>query len=250
MRYRHEILIVLAAISVAAVIAMASSRIQNPGGSGNTQRVVQKHDPNEWPVAEFEAPEPADVTEREKRQRRNKLHNRSHLGVIGAINSPPGGDVVSLITEWQFELTALPVSQSDLVVIGEVADARAFVSEDKLGVYSEFTVKLEDVLKKETALGVTKGDILTVLRMGGRVRAPSGRVVLFNIGAQRMPLKGGRYVLFLKAMNKEQDFCILTAYELRAGKAYPLDYSDLFDAYDGVDEATLLQAVRESIARP
>lgn len=41
----------------------------------------------------------------------------------------------------------MPAAKSDLVVIGEVTDAQAYVSEGKDWVYSEFTIRVDDVLK-------------------------------------------------------------------------------------------------------
>jgi hypothetical protein len=64
-------------------------------------------------------------------------------------------------------------------------------------------------------------------------------------------------LFFLKYNEEGQDFSILTAYELRAGRVFPLDGLDrngkVFEAYAAyqkykdVDEATFLAEVREAI---
>lgn len=67
-----------------------------------------------------------------------------------------------------------------------------------------------------------------------------------------MPRVGVRYIFFLKSSEFENDYSIVTAYELKGGRVYPLDgYRNYqktvrppFDAYEGRDEKSFLGDVR------
>jgi hypothetical protein len=52
------------------------------------------------------------------------------------------------VTEESSPEQALPTHISNAVVIGEVTDAKAYLSEDRTSVYSEFTIRVGEVLKK------------------------------------------------------------------------------------------------------
>jgi len=118
-------------------------------------------------------------------------------------------------------LPALPVAQSDAVVLGEVIDRRASLTEDRTGVYSEFSVLLNTVFKDAQGL-LAPGGVLQVSRPGGAVRFASGKVQRYTISKLGYPKQGRQYVLFLKR-DEEGDFYILTGYELRKDKVSPLD---------------------------
>jgi hypothetical protein len=155
---------------------------------------------------------------------------------------------------------ALPTHISDAVIIGNVTSARAYVSEDKTGVYSEFTVRVSDVLKSPSARTLVAGTEVEALRPGGGVRFPSGQVRKFLIGGRGLPQIGGRYVFFLKYDNLAQAFYIVTGYRLSDGKVSPLDglpkYASehhqfaSYGRYVNVDEAVFLEDVRRAVIDP
>lgn len=153
----------------------------------------------------------------------------------------------TLFSDWEVGLSALPAESSDAVIVGTVQDARAHLSPDKTGVYSEFGVKVDEVLKDSTNL-ISVGGLVAADREGGRVRYPSGEVAPYTINAQGMPRVNKQYVLFLKG--GEDGFRIVTGYELRGGKAHALDFVAKFEKFNGTDEATLLRLIREAIASP
>lgn len=202
-----------------------------------------------FPLADYDAPEPAEPQKRAVRKARNERHNKSMLGVKGGLNAPSdSGDEIVLRTDWEVNTPPIPAALSDVVLIGEISDANAYVSADKNGVYSEFTLRVEQVLKAVAPSAHVKG-VVTVERQGGRVRYPSGRVEWYRIALQEIPLVNRRYVLFLKRID-EDSFSIVTGYELRDGHVYALDGgASQFAAYNGTDEASFLQLVREAIAK-
>jgi hypothetical protein len=105
-----------------------------------------------------------------------------------------------------------------------VVDAQAYLSDDKTGVYSEFSVRIEEVLKNDSLTPSFPGSLVVAERYGGRVRFPSGRVTFYGNREQGMPRQGGRYIFFLE--RSDQQYSILTAYELLSGRIYPVDGSN------------------------
>jgi hypothetical protein len=84
-----------------------------------------------------------------------------------------------------------------------------------------------------------------VERDGGRVRFPNGRLHMYMIADYDMPKVGLRYVLFLN--NDELGFQIITGYELRDGKVYPLDHLPNPRIYENSDEMDFLSHLRKRI---
>lgn len=203
---------------------------------------------NKFPVADYEAPEPTDPAQRAKRRKRSERHDGTVLGVKRGINAPPGsGNESVLNNDWEVRVPRLPAALSDVILVGQVRDANAYISADKNGVYSEFTVQVEEVLKDATASPLSPGNQVAAERQGGRVRYPSGRVEWFHINAQSMPTVNSRYVLFLKHIDSDS-FSIITGYELRDGRVYALDSgASQFTFYDGSEELSFLQLVREAM---
>ncbi|HEU4714638.1 MAG TPA: hypothetical protein VFS76_23945, partial [Pyrinomonadaceae bacterium] len=113
-------------------------------------------------------------------------------------------------------------------------------------IYSEFQIKLDTVIKNDPANEVRVGQPLIVERSGGRVRLPSGKIVVSWVRNQNMPEPGKRYVLFLTHSfqardDAPKDFNILTGYELRNGLVFPLDDIHPFTNYRGTAESAFLK---------
>lgn len=121
------------------------------------------------------------------------------------------------------EKSALPVYQSDVIVIGTITDRQAHLSNDKTRVYSEFTVKIEQILKGETNPLIVNQNSISVERFGGAVRLPSGKILRRGDISERMPLNDRKYLFFLQSHNESESFSIITGYELRDGLVFPLD---------------------------
>lgn len=175
-----------------------------------------KHEDPRWPLVEYDSPGPADPREQAKRKSQEQ---------------PPRSS-------------------------GSRLKALAYLSEDKTGIYSEFNVSAERVIKNQSASPVSAGDIIVAERIGGRIRMPSGHIHQYGISKQGMPKVGGRYVLFL-GEDENEGFNILTGYELRGGKVFPLDGVDPADGsklpnfaeHEGADEAVFLNRVENSLAQ-
>lgn len=247
------------------------------------------------PVADFNAQDPTNPAERAIRHARSKRHNLRDKGVTREnsaqfilredklpsrlsetankkstttqlpvnrnvkhdYNSPVIGGAV---TDESPSEQPLPAHISDAVVIGNVTDAKAYLSEDKTAVYSEFTVHVWDVLKNSQASPLEVGTSVTALRPGGGVRFPSGKVRKFLVAGRGFPHTGGRYAFFLKYDDLAQAYYIVTAYELLGGKVFPLDDIPQYGTsahpfasyrrYANADEGAFLVEVRNAVIHP
>ena len=233
-------------IAIAAgAIGIAHSQGQNqPNSKKSAVVVLQDIDVDQLPVVKYKTPKSSDPKRKAKGERYSK-----HLpGSVG----PTGDELPANSTvHWWLGIPALPAAKSDAVVIGEISDAQAYLANDNAGLYSEFTVQLNEVLKNNNNDPLVGS--VTVEREGGAIQFPNGRVKQFRLSKQGMPRVGRQYVLFLKSNGQGQDYTILTGYELRAGHVFPLDGQGaklVFSRYAGFGESEFLNEVRATVAEP
>jgi hypothetical protein len=88
------------------------------------------------------------------------------------------------------------------------------------------------------------------------VRFPSGKILVSAVSHQEMPQPGGRYLLFLThnrlSSGEDEDFFILTGYELKNGQTFPLDNVSAahpMSKYRGASEKVLLADLSSALAR-
>lgn len=216
---------------------------------GSASVAQERDDESYGPLVDYAGPEPANPQERAKRQNKSRRYNGRHLKEDYRVEDS------TLISEGG-RIPAIPLAFSHVVLMGEVTDAQAYMAEDKKGVYSEFTILVDDVLRGESQSPLAHGDTVVTEREGGRVRFESGHVVRYSVDRQSMPRKGRRYVLFLRRNDQAENLYIVTGYELRGGKVLPLDGVNVpqgasklpqFAAYENADEIEFLNAVRDAI---
>lgn len=118
-------------------------------------------------------------------------------------------------------LPPLPVEQSNAIILGKVNDRRAVLTDDRLGIYSEFSITIEEVFKDDQNL-FRVGGVVVASRPGGAVRFASGRMQTYTIFNQGYPQKDKVYVLFLRR-DDEGDYSIQTGYEVTGTVVQPLD---------------------------
>jgi len=253
--HKKLVLLLLTVLSIAMVTAMATLRgqTQNNRPSLNSQS-SQESAEEQIPIVDFIAPEPADPDTRARRKAKGKRYDKGRPEKVEEL--PDQITPLPLIAHWWQGLPALPVAQSDVIVLGEIIDAQAHLSDDRSGIYSEFTIHIDELLKSDSQSSLAEGNKAVAERLGGKVKFPSGKVQQYSIYKQGMPRVGGRYVLFLKRNGEGQDFSIITGYELRNGTIVPLDNahsgsggSELpFDAYKGANGVSFLASVRDAVA--
>ena len=237
----------LATFTVAIVLAITGLGAQNPE-TPNALKVKE----DKLPIVNFDAPEPGNAQEKARRNARGKCFD----GGLMVAEPHPDAGARGFIDSWMQNLPALPVDASDAIVIGDITNAQAYLSPDKTGLYTEYTVRVDEVLKQFSAMPIVTGGFVDAQREGGRVRFPSGRVQSYLAHYQGVPVVGRKYVLFLKRYQQTDVFFLLTGYEQREGHVYPLDGVDLgqgateipqFAAYKNVDEATFFKALRSML---
>jgi len=119
------------------------------------------------------------------------------------------------------------------------------LSANKRGVFSEFNLVVESVLKT-SGQEIKEGTLVTVDRVGGYVKYPNGQQILFRISGVNMPQVGSRYLFFISTKRKP-DFTILTAYELTNEGVVPLDVP--FLSLEGISETDLQKRVRDLLTK-
>lgn len=201
-----------------------------------------------YPVVDYGASLPADAEGRSKREKANRSYDRQRL-----VTKDPLGTEVLIMNDYLSEIPALPVQVSSAVVLGNVSDAQAFLSNDKTGVYSEFTVQLEKVFKDDKDAPLNPGSAIKTDRLGGRVRHSANQTVWYHISGQSMPEPGKKYLFFLRRQPDSENYSIITAYELRSGRVHPLDGNQPSSsfagaAYENAEERTFLSKVQEAVA--
>jgi hypothetical protein len=228
----------------------------NPTGlhgqsQGSLRRMEQQNTDMQVPVVDYVRPEPDDPEKRALLKVRGSRHTRGDKQLIKEL--PLGIEELPLTTHWWWGVPAIPVDNSDVIVIGQIIDAQANLSNDKTAVYSEFIVSNEEVLKNNTSTALS--NTITVERFGGAVRFQSGRVQHYRRDKQGLPQVGHRYLFFLRRNEDSQDFSILTGYELSAGRVFALDSAGSnaksklpFDDYNGFEERVFFNKVQNAVA--
>ena len=211
---RIVLIALLAVIAGGFVATFLTSRSQ----SQNTDH-QQKTD-NYVPIVDLYAPAPNDPGLVEIQNIRGRKYNNGNL-------TEDIPDQVSEILDLPLSHAqpepALPTTQSDLIVIGEVTESQAVLSTDRTNVYSEFTICIEELIKNKSPLKLTKDTTIVAERAGGVVRFPNGNLQRLGVSGKDLPVKNQRYVFFLKWGDSDKDFRILTGYKIQNGKVLPLD---------------------------
>ena len=208
----------LGVISLALLTGrLTNLRVESQQGKATDQAQAnaKELDDAATPIVDSSSTEVAD----EKRQRQNRRHNHGGLEVA---ETP--GDATEVTVSSESSIPDFPFKISDLVVEGTVSDSNAFLSTDKTGVYSEYTVAISDLIKSPASSTVRKHDSITAERFGGRVRFPSGQIVRYKVSGQGSPAKNSKYIFFLKKVD-DDSYLILTAYELHGNQVFALDGS-------------------------
>jgi len=137
-------MLLIGAVFAVVVVVTAMASLRSADQNISPTQAQQQIDEGQLPVADSAAQESADPLERARRKGKNKRYNNS--------GSRPIEDATYAYERiqsdhWSREVSAIPAAQSDVVLIGEVTDAHAYLSDDKTGVYSEFTILTGTALK-------------------------------------------------------------------------------------------------------
>jgi len=185
LNYFKPLLLAIIIIIIGMVVMTGSSSnlsLQTQGSLDDKRREMR--DLERWPVAEYDSSLPVDPAKRAKRQAKNKKYDKARWPIL----ANDVADSTVRLHQVNPNLPAFPVRESRVVLIGQIASAAAYLSNDKTGVYSELTLIVEEVLKNDLAEQLLASSSIAVTRQGGRIRFPSGRVHWYGIFFPRPPL--------------------------------------------------------------
>ena len=139
-----------------------------------------------------------------------------------------------------------PIEESSLIVVGEIASAKAFLSNDKSGVYTEFTIQVDETLKNDKKKNHGK---VTADREGGVVVYPNGQRILYESSNLPLPLLGSKYLFFLVKREHGSDYEIRTSYYLSDSSVYPLEIPTAYKDFENTTRSHLIKVVRDKMAK-
>src|SRR5215211_4344386 len=138
----YLVLVVVTTVMTLSVTVFKSGR-GSVSGQQNARRVnVPLYDREDrYPVVESDEVEPSDPVKRAKLKRQKQRYDKD-----APFSRPGPKDAeIAFRPEWQFNFPALPVTKSDVIVIGEVLNAEAHRSDNKMNVFSNFEVRVDEV---------------------------------------------------------------------------------------------------------
>jgi hypothetical protein len=206
-----------------------------------------KEDSDNLPVVDYELLLPNNSPKQDLKQQIIRYARNARYDGYPKIVKDEDGEEVILHTHSMGDFPSIPTQKSNAVIIGVVTDTRAFLSNNKSIVYTEYTVQIKEVLKGGDQSLVGTAEFLTFERLGGAVHFPSGRTRKFREYSFGTPIKGHEYVFFLTYNDVGHSFSLLTAYELSNGRAIALDNGARFSEFKDVPAEVVLDIVRESM---
>jgi hypothetical protein len=192
-----------------------------------------------------EADEPVDAQKRTLRQAKNRRYNSTRAEKM--LTEQPQDAVYGRLDEAP-RPPALPVRESDAVILGTVIEAQPYLTETKTSIYTEFRIRVEEAFKCDVPAHMIVDQVMLVDQEGGALRLKTGQVLRYFVGGtSRLPTLNGRYVLFVSLTNNNQDLAILTGYELLNGAVISLENSGDKSAYANWDEGRFFGTLRNAV---
>lgn len=238
--------VVLTALTV-SIGPLGSRSQEKPEGQDSPTPTPESPyiDLSKYAVADFDATLPANVVEREQR----KLKSRRYDNWEWVLKNPhPETARVGLYQE-SIPEPLVPAVESDLIVTGNVTAVTAHLSNDMGGVYSEFTIKIDQKLKGDSFIDIEPESSITIDRAGGYVRYPNGQMVLYTIAGKQLPTVGCYYVFFLRNDKKSKNFEILNVYELQESHVIPLDSGRSAEEIKGMKKLDFINVIRNKLSQ-
>lgn len=205
-----------------------------------------------------EVREPSDPHDRALRRTKNKRYNTGGADLTARDGQLRQQEERERFVEhyWLRDQSLFPASEADIVILGTLVRAQPYLSTDRSSIYTELTIRVEEVIKSYPQTAAAVNANLVIDRLGGALRLASQQIVrldLPNQGPGRLR-DGERYVLFAKNTHEGLDLEMLTGFELRASQVYGLvsDGGVSFRSRRGVpenlaQEEPFLEAMRKAV---
>ena len=237
------IVVLVVFVTVAVTVGTNTGRGQEACESktASTPQNNPYGDLSKYPTVDYDAPEVATAPEHEERAIKNKRYQKSF-----PVTKDPSPDDIAVggVDEDTPVPTKIPFAESRLVVIGEIIGSKAVLSNEKKAIYSEYSLRIETLLKRDKERKLRVGETITIDREGGVVRYPSGQKILYFVSFQSTPDVGGRYLFFLTNDDeKNPNYKLITAYQFKNGVVTSLDNFPDFGEFNGKSEAEFIKLV-------
>jgi hypothetical protein len=141
----------------------------------------------------------------------------------------------------------IPINESSLIVIGRIGKVEAFLSNDKRGVYSEFMIEVDEVLKKDPRQQDDKRIVAD--REGGVVIYSGPQRVRYGNSDQAVPVPGHSYLFFLTTDSVSPNYSILTSYELTSTGFRQMEMGRSLAEFKDMSKEEFLKAIRQQIVK-
>lgn len=264
--FTPKIFLFLAIIVLATIAFPARNqpRQLRSGGSAKEDlpKLLSKHSARP-PIARFDEPSvPQDPQEQQRRQTRDRLSNGlyTHKVILDPGMKEPNGQAESIDLTFIDGVTILKPDQrpdpiglpitDTIIVIGTVNSGKAYVNQDHTGVFSEYRVAVQEVLKPDPDSVISARDEIITWRGGGSLEFQSGHITHFIIRGRGFPEIGTQYVFFLRRPDKSvKDYAINTAYSIKDQIVAPLDGENYpRSPFDGMPVNDFLDKLRQEIS--
>lgn len=164
--------------------------------------------------------------------------------VYKSVESNPDAASVGRITDAP-PPPLFPIAESDLVIVGRVSGAKGFLSNDRGGIYTEFTINIEEVLKSSEK---KRSEEVVADREGGVVIYPNGQRVLYQNSNVSLPELGSTYIFFLSKNGGSPNYQIQTSYDVTSSKVRPMEVNKAaYKEFKDLDKVRFLETVRNKI---
>lgn len=234
-------LVVLMTIAIA--FGTPDSHSQQKPQPTPSQQSSGYDDLSKYAIADFDAPESRNASERERRQRISERYDDQDL----VLPNPHPNDGGAMVYDEMPPAPLFPVSDSDLIIIGRTISGDAFLSNNKRGVYTEFAVQIDQMLKNDTGTKLSVGVSVFTDRAGGFVRYRDGKKLIYKIAEHRMLWTNSSYLLFLSSDKQSPNYKLLTGYELVGDRIEQLDTGRSFEEFKNMTRSNFIDMIRTAI---
>jgi len=208
-------------------------------------------------VGEFQRTQLESAADSERRQIREKRYLESHFKrepfvdpglLVNGKQETHNITIIDYTVVGSPDPKGIPVSGSTATIVGKVTGGSTFITKDKTYVYTDYTIRVDQILAGKAA-SLSVGSEIVVAREGGAIHYPSGHITNVLIQGHGFPEVGAQYVLFLVKPipnSPEYEMTLDSGYQIKNGRVYPLD--DVNSQFVGVDYPEFLGQVEKAIA--
>ena len=131
-----------AALFIFALALVHTNALQS-WSQDDPKSAAQGQDEKDIPIVDYEVKKSGALAQQVEIDRTRTAKGKRYDRTLAVRDLDTGGNPVLTFSHWDAALPVLPVGRSALVIVGQTVDAKAFLSNDTTGIYSEFTVSID-----------------------------------------------------------------------------------------------------------